>query len=65
MSLKAFHIFFIAVSVILAFGFGIWSVYFHLTASHMGYLILGISSFVVGGGLVVYGVRMMQKLRRI
>ena len=65
MSLKAFHIFFIAVSIILAFGFGIWSVYFHLATPNMSYLILGISSFVVGGGLVVYGMRVMQKLRRI
>ena len=65
MSLKAFHIFFVVVSILLAFGFGVWSVYFHLTASDMSYLILGIASFVVGVGLMVYGVRVMRKLQRI
>lgn len=65
MSIKSFHILFITVSSILAFGFAAWSVYFHLTVTSITYLILGIASFVVGIVLIVYGMIVMRKLRRI
>lgn len=65
MSLKSFHIFFIVVSVVLAFGFGAWGVYFHLVDSNLLYFVLGVSSFAVGIGLVVYGVKVARKLQRI
>ena len=63
MSLKAFHIFFIAVSVLLAFGFGVWSVYTHLAESNLGFLLMGLSSFVVGIALIFYGINFLHKLR--
>ncbi|HMB90732.1 MAG TPA: hypothetical protein VKP65_07785 [Rhodothermales bacterium] len=63
MSLKAFHIFFIAVSVVLAFGFGVWGVYTHLAESNLGFLVMGLLSFVVGIGLIFYGVNFLHKLR--
>jgi len=55
----------VSVSVLLAFGFGGWSLYAHLTEPDMMYLVLGLSSFVVGIGLVVYGIKVMRKLRHI
>lgn len=65
MSLKSFHIFFIVVSIFLAFGFGAWSLFVHTTDPNVLYLILGLCSLVVGIGLVVYGVKVVRKLRRI
>ena len=48
MSLKAFHLVFISVAVLLCIGFGIWCV-------HNGvYVPLGIGAFVGAAGLVIY-----------
>ncbi len=65
MSLKAFHIFFIAVSVLLTFGFGVWGVYYHLTYSNLWYLIMGTASFVIGIVLIIYGINFLHKLKHI
>ena len=65
MSLKAFHIFFIIVSILLAFGIGVWGVYYHLTFTAVGYLIMGIVSFVIGIVLIVYGINFMRKLKHV
>lgn len=65
MSLKAFHIFFIAVSTLVAFGFGVWGVYTFLSEQSAGYLVLGILSLASGIGLVFYAVRFLQKLKDI
>ncbi len=65
MSLKAFHIFFIAVSVLLTFGFGVWGVYYHLTYSNIRYLIMGTASFVIGIVLIIYVINFLHKLNHI
>ncbi len=65
MSLKAFHIFFIVASTLLAFGFGVWGVYVHLTHGGGTFLMMGMMAFVVGVVLVVYGVNFLHKLRHI
>ena len=65
MSLKAFHIFFIIVSTLLAFGFGVWSVYVHLTQGGLAFLVMGLLSFVAGVVLIVYGVNFLHKLRHV
>ena len=65
MSLKAFHLFFIAASVLLALGFGAWSVAFFRASGDVGYLSMGVLSFVLGGGLVVYGVAFLRKLKHV
>ena len=65
MGLKAFHIFFITLSTLLALAFGFWGVddfgrsgsWFHLT--------LGVASFVASGGLVWYGVWFLRKLKHV
>lgn len=53
------------VSIFLAFGFGAWSLFAHATDPNVLYLNLGLCSLVVGIGLVVYGVKVVRKLRRI
>jgi len=65
MSLKAFHIFFIAVSVLLSFGIGVWGVYYHFTIGNVGFLVMGLVSFVIGVVLVVYGINFLHKLKHI
>jgi len=65
MSLKAFHIFSIAMSVLLTFGFAEWGVYYHLTYSNISYLIMGAASFVIGIVLIIYGINFLHKLKHI
>ena len=65
MSLKVFHIFFIAVSTLTAFGFGVWGLYEFFTRDRVGYLMLGLASAVVGLGLIIYGVNFLNKFKDI
>ena len=64
MSLKAFHIVFIALSLALALGFGAWCLKTNRTEADKGYLALGVTSFAVGGLLIVYGSWFLRKLRK-
>ena len=65
MSLKAFHIFFIAVSILLSFGMGVWGVYYHLTFGNVWFLIMGIGLFIMGIVLIIYGINFMHKLKHV
>jgi uncharacterized membrane protein len=65
MSLKHFHILFISVSVILAVGFGAWSVHLHTQEPGTAWLVMGVLSLVIGVALVVYGVWFLQKIKRL
>lgn len=60
MSLKAFHILFITLSVIVTVGFGLWS----LTSAEFGSTTVGIISLIAAVLLVIYGVLFLQKLKR-
>ena len=59
MSLKAFHIVFIVMSVAITAGFGVWAL-----TTDPGYPGWGIACLVAAGALVVYGVVFLQKLKR-
>ena len=59
MSLKAFHIFFILVSVATTAGFGMWAL---KTAAE--YRVWGIVSLVATVALIVYGVAFLNKIKR-
>lgn len=61
MSLKAFHIFFIAVSTLTAFGFGVW-IFLQRDGIHITY---GVLSLVAGVSLIVYGVKVFQKFKEM
>jgi hypothetical protein len=65
MSLKAFHIVFVTLSVALAFFFGGWLIYqFYLSHSILQ-LSVGILSFLAGLGLIWYGKVVLRKLKHI
>jgi hypothetical protein len=65
LSLKAFHIFFIAVSVLLALGFGVWSLYIYLLEEGGVYLVMGLLALLAAGGLVYYAAYFLHKLKHV
>ncbi len=66
MSLKAFHIFFIIVSILISIGFAVW-VMMGGSGDQMttGLLLMGWFSAFLSVGLVVYGVCFIRKVRTI
>ncbi len=65
MSLKAFHLFFIAASVRVCFGFGAWGIYDHATRAHADSLALGLLSLGIGVVLIFYGRKFRQKFSHL
>lgn len=65
MSLKAFHVIFIAASILLAFGFGIWALNAHASEDSTANLVMGIVSLLSGVALIEYGRRVLKKLKHI
>ncbi|TMP99251.1 MAG: hypothetical protein E6L09_09875 [Verrucomicrobia bacterium] len=65
MSLKAFHVVFVAASILLAFGFGVWSLLDYRDHGKIAELIGGIVSVLVGFALIVYVKAILRKLKNI
>ncbi len=65
MSLKAFHIFFVAVSVLMCLGVGAWGVNEYLAAASPTGLGLAVACFLLGSGLIVYGFKIYKKLAEL
>jgi hypothetical protein len=65
MSLKAFHLLFIVVSILLAFGFGAWELVAYRDSEATLDLVLGIASIVAGVGLVFYLRAVLKKLKDV
>ena len=65
LSLRSFHLFFIAVSVLLAAWVGVWGFQSYLVTRSLGDLALGVLFFGIGLGLVVYGLKARRKLRAL
>ncbi len=65
MSLKAFHIIFVAASTLLAFGFGGWELQSYFVTHEREPLVLGVSSLVAGVALLWYGKVVLKKLKAI
>ena len=63
MSLKAFHIIFITLSVALCLLFGVYAGYQALTQSSLLMVLAGLVSIGCGVGLVFYGTRFLRKLK--
>jgi hypothetical protein len=61
MSLKAFHVFFVTMAVLLCVVFGVWCVNSDYARGHAGYAVTGYGSFVVGALLVVYEIAFLKK----
>ncbi len=65
MSLKAFHIFFIILSTLLAVAFGVWAIDDFGRSGSLVHLALGGGSFIASGALVWYGVWFVRKLKHV
>jgi len=65
MSLKAFHIFFICLSILLSVGLGGWGVSRYASEGDLGWLALGVVFFLTGFALLVYGRSFLRKMREI
>jgi len=65
MSLKAFHFILITLSILLAFGFGVYSFKFYINESNLGYLFLGMISFLIGAGLIGYLFWYLNEMKKL
>ena len=63
MSLKAFHIVFVSMSILCLLGFGFWAINAYFEFGETLNLGLGIVSFVGCGVMVVYGKWFLKKLK--
>ena len=65
MSLKTFHLVFIALSVLMAAVVGGWGISRHLSGDSGDGLALGIGFILLGAAMLVYGVKVLRKFREI
>lgn len=65
MSLKAFHLIFIVLSITLAFGFGAWLTSAFFKGEGELNLIFALLSFAVGVGLIFYERYFLKKTKNI
>ena len=65
MSLKAFHVFFIVVSMVLCVGFGVWTTQDFAQSGSWVHLSLGVGSFIGSILLACYGVWFLRKLKGV
>jgi hypothetical protein len=65
MSLKFFHIVFIAVSTLLCLVVGVWALDAYRNDGAATWIALAVLSFVGGALLVLYGSRFLQKFRKL
>jgi hypothetical protein len=59
MSLKSFHIFFIAIATLLAAACAVWAFYFGASQ------VFGVSCVIAAVALIVYGIWFIRKSRNI
>ena len=65
MSLRAFHLVFIALSVVLAAFFAAWASGQYQLEHEPVYALSGVLALVTGGGLAVYGTKFQRKTRNL
>lgn len=65
MSLKAFHIVFIVLSIVMAFFCGVWLLHEYADTGNAAELVVGIVLIVAGGALIWYGKSVLRKLKHI
>jgi len=64
-SLRAFHLLFIALSVVLAAFFAAWAAAQYRLEHQIGYAATAALALASGGGLAVYGARFQRKTRNL
>jgi hypothetical protein len=65
MSLKIFHIIFISLSVVLAFGFGVWLLIAQPAQGGLIDVLAALLSFGIGILLVLYEFKIVKKFRSL
>ena len=65
MSLRAFHILFIALSVVLTAFFAAWAFGQYRSEQQLGYAVTAVGSLAAGVGLVVYLTAFFKKTKRL
>ncbi|MGB7220447.1 MAG: hypothetical protein WBD07_16735 [Vicinamibacterales bacterium] len=63
MSLKAFHLLFIGLSILLTVFFAVWATGQYSVEQGIGYLVTAAVSLVATGALVTYGAAFRRKTR--
>lgn len=65
MSLKAFHVFFVIVSVIFTVSFGVWGIRSYLQTSDLSHLVMGVLSLAGTVVLAWYFKWFLKKLKNV
>jgi uncharacterized membrane protein HdeD (DUF308 family) len=65
MSLRAFHIAFIVVSIVLSLVVTVWGVREYLNAGVASSLVVGLVALASGVTMVIYGARFFRKLQEL
>jgi hypothetical protein len=65
MSLRAFHLLFIAISVVLTAFFGAWAIGEYRTGHEIGYAAAALAAAACGIGLAVYGTAFRRKTKNL
>jgi hypothetical protein len=65
MSLRAFHLFFISLSVVLAAFVGAWAAQQYQATHSTTYALAALGSLLSGIGMAVYGAAFQRKTRRL
>ncbi len=65
MSLRGFHFFFIAVSILLSAGLGVFGFNSYQQNQELASLLFGVGSAIASVGLIVYGFWFSRKTRKI
>jgi len=65
MSLRAFHLLFIALSIVLAAFFSAWAAAQYRVQHDMGYAVAGAVSLLSAGMLAVYGTIFQRKTKHL
>ena len=65
MSLKAFHLFFIAISVVLAAFVAAWATGQYRALHDPTYIVTACACVLAGAGLTIYAARFQRKARRL
>ena len=65
MSLKAFHLFFISISVLLSLAVGGWGIQSYLTNSDGVGILVGLFFILLGIGLLFYEMSFIRKFKHV
>ena len=65
MSLRMFHLVFIALSVVLTAFFAAWAIGQYRLEAEIEYAVAGAAALAAGGGLALYGAAFQRKSRNL